>query len=113
MRPKHPLKGWRAGRGNRENGSTPDNNVELLLGSPRKDRKNSGLTAIHMYFRFNPRSGMVLLVAASDKVPVYYNQDGEWKELKHPATRVLYQRTTRLKLAAFEYDFTFLISPSS
>lgn len=103
--PKVLQLGWRAGRGSSR---IEERNVEFLLAAPR-DSNSRYLAHIHMYFRFNRKSGMLMLVAGSSKEPVYYNIAGVWKELMHPSEKLLYQTATMLRVGPFEYELLYTV----
>ncbi|MCJ1242889.1 signal transducing kinase of the PAK [Trapelia coarctata] len=103
--PKALQWGWRAGRGSSR---IAERNVEFLLAAPR-DPNSRYLAHIHMYFRFNRKSGMLMLVAGSSKEPVYYNIAGVWKELIHPSEKLLYQTATMLRVGPFQYELLYTI----
>ncbi len=103
--PKFLNLGWMAGRGT---SNLQDRNVDFLLAKPR-DPKSRNVANVHICFRFNRISGMLMLVAVSSKAPVYLNLAGTWHELEYQSEKLLYQTTTTIKLGPFEYDFEYTV----
>lgn len=104
--PGRPARGWRVGKGSSH---ASDHNVDFLM-APPKDSKRKYLAIIHMFFRFNLRSGMLMLVAASPERPVLLYTDGEWIALRYPAKRVLHLRSNKIRLGQYEYDLIYTVS---
>ena len=103
--PRYPRMGWRAGEGSSNDIHTKQPTVELQLGPPEK----GSLNPINMYFRFNTSSGLFMLCGGNQKQAVEYYQDGEWIRLFHPNSRVFQQRSTKIRIARYEYEFVFTI----
>ena len=57
--PEMPHLGWRVGRGTSK--SLANRNVDFLLAKPG-DNMGKSLASIHMMFRFNKKSGFLMLV---------------------------------------------------
>ena len=100
VQPMYPNQGWRVGKGTSK---TTNRKVEFLLAPPGY-HQSKHLASIHLFFRFNQMSGMLMLVAGSEKAPVRYNVGGVWKELSYPSEKLLYQTTTTLSLGPFTYE---------
>ena len=106
--PSRLAQGWRVGKGNSQAGGS---NVDFLL-APAGDSKRRYLANVHMFFRFNVRSGMLMLVAAHSDRQVHFYVDGEWNALSYPAKRVLHLRSNKLRLYQYEYDLVYTVSPA-
>lgn len=104
--PGQPAQGWRVGKGSSH---ASDHNVDFLM-APPKDSKRKHLAIIHMFFQFNLRSGILMLVAASPERPVLLYTDGEWIALRYPAKRVLHLRSNKIRLGQYEYDLIYTVS---
>lgn len=89
--PAIPRLGWRAGRGSSQQ---TDRGVDLLLARPRAISSKS-LASVHMRFRFNDRSGFLMLMGGSDKVPVEVKVSNYQLDLGEQL--LLYQSTTVLR----------------
>ena len=87
---------------------TGGSDVEFLL-APAGDSKRRYLANVHMFFRFNVRSGMLMLVAAHPDRQVHLYVDGEWNALSYPAKRVLHLRSNKLRLYQYEYDLVYTV----
>ncbi len=103
--PERADQGWRVGKGTSH---TTNQNVDFLM-SPPRDSKRKQLAILHMFFRFNLNSGILILVAASLERPVHIYIEGEWVALRHPAKRVLHLRSNRLRLGECEYDLIYTV----
>ena len=105
IQPMYPNQGWRVGKGTSK---TMNRKVEFLLARPGYQQSRH-LANVHLFFRFNHVSGMLMLVAGSEKAPVHYNVGGVWKELSYPSEKLLYQTATTLRLGPFDYELTYTI----
>lgn len=99
------LRGWRAGKGTKTKQCI---DVDLLLASPR-DPKRSSLARVGFSFRFNPQSGMLMLVAEDMRRPVSYFVKGKWVELRHPAELVLFKQEDIIRVDDHEYILIFTL----
>jgi hypothetical protein len=104
--PANPALGWRVGRGTHK--IKPDRGVDFQLAPPR-DPQSRALASIHMLFRFNRKSGMLMLVAGSSKAPVHYYNNGEWQSLEAPNVKVLHRPSTILRVGQLEYELVYTI----
>lgn len=104
--PEMPHLGWRVGRGSSK--GTTNRNVDLLLAKPGDNRSKS-LANIHMLFRFNRKSGFLMLRGASPKVPVEYSIGGSWRTLGYEKEQLLYQFSTMLRAGVCEYKLEYTI----
>ena len=103
--PEMPHLGWRVGRGS---GKLPNRGVDLMLAKPGAN-KGKSLAYIHLVFRFNRRSGFLMLRAGSEKVPVEYKLNGVWKTLTYRQEQLMYQLSTTLRAGACEYELEYTI----
>lgn len=105
--PEHPQVGWRVGRGSSKNSS--NRGVDLLLAKPG-DALSKSLANIHMLFRFNQKSGFLMLKAGSPKMPVEYKRSGVWKTLEYENEQIMYQSSTTLRAGTCEYELEYTIA---
>ena len=98
-------KGWRVGKGDSK---TKELVVDFLI-APVGSKLRKQLARVHLFFRFNHTSGMLILVAVDMVKPVYIYVNGQWEELKYPRTRVLYQQTNMIKLGSLQYELTYTV----
>ena len=104
--PAMPLLGWRAGRGSSKQ---TDRGVDLLLARPSAISSKS-LASVHMLFRFNGRSGFLMLMGGSNKVPVEVKGSNcQWTELNVGEQMLLYQSTTVLRAGLCEYELEYIV----
>lgn len=105
--PEMPHLGWRVGRGS--NKSPANRGVDLLLSRPG-DILSKSLASVHMLFRFNPRSGFLMLVGGSSKVEVEYKVHGVWESLGFQEQRLLYQSATMIRAGTCEYELEYTMA---
>ena len=105
--PELPHIGWRVGRGSSK---WPSNRgVDLLLAKPG-DTQSKSLASTHMVFRFNCKSGFLMLQGGKSKVPVkYYHQSGVWETLEFEDEQLMYQVSTMLQAGACEYELQYTV----
>ena len=103
--PMYLNQGWRVGKGTSK---TMNRKVEFLL-APPGHQQSRHLANVHLFFRFNRVSGMLMLVAGSEKAPVLYNVGGVWKDLSYPSEKLLYQTATTLRLGPFDYELVYTV----
>ena len=101
-----PHLGWRVGRGT--NKAPRNRNVDLLLAKPRDNRSKS-LANIHMVFRFNPKSGFLMLRGGSQKASVEHSMSGIWEKLVYEKEQVMYQCSTMLRAGVCEYELEYTV----
>lgn len=104
--PEIPQLGWRVGRGASK--WQPNRGVDLLLAIPR-DNLGKSLASIHMVFRFNAKSGFLMLRGGSAKVPVEYSKNGVWKSLEFEKEQLMHQSSTILRAGRCEYELKYTV----
>lgn len=104
--PEMPHLGWRVGRGASKLLST--RGVDLLLATPR-DSLGKSLASTHMVFRFNRKSGFLMLRGGSPKVPVEYSKNGTWEKLEYQNERLMHQSSTMLRAGMCEYELEYTV----
>ena len=104
--PELPHVGWRVGRGTSKYPST--RGVDLLLAKPG-DIRSKSLANIHMLFRFNQKSGFLMLRAESPKMPVEYNRSGIWETLEYENEQIMYQSSTMVRAGTCEYELKYTV----
>ncbi len=67
-------------RGGRGKGGLSNRGVDMLLAQPG-DIRSKSIASLHLAFRFNLKSGFLMLRGGSQKVPVEINMNGTWKAL--------------------------------
>ena len=103
--PEMPHVGWRVGRGASK---LPNRNVDLLLAKPR-DNLGKSLASVHMLFRFNSRSGFLMLKAGSSKASVKLKMGTTWIVLEDGMERLMHQPATVLRVGACEYELEYTV----
>lgn len=106
IRPEIPHFGWKAGRGTSKIPKT--RNVDLLLATPGNVLGKS-LASVHMVFRFNRLSGLLMLRGGSQKASVEFRIDGVWHKLGFQEEQLMYQRATMLRAGKCEYELEYTI----
>lgn len=104
--PEFPHLGWRVGRGARKLSTT--RGVDFLLSKPA-DSRSMSLASVHMVFRFNRRSGLLMLQGGSPKVPVEYKLGDKWIKLNYGEEFLIYEALTRIRAGACEYDLEHIV----
>lgn len=104
--PELPHLGWRVGRGTSKCPST--RGVDLLLAKPG-DILSKPLASIQMLFRFNRKSGFLMLRGGSPKMPVEYNRSGVWETLEYENEQIMYQFSTMLRAGTCEYELEYTV----
>ena len=97
--------GWRAGRGTSK---LPNRNVDILLAS-KGDNRGRSLASVHMVFRFNPRSGFLMLMGGTPRVPVELKTNGAWKALEFDEEQLIHQPVTMLRAGTCEYELEYTV----
>ena len=104
--PEFPHLGWRVGRGT---GKSPANRgVDLLLSKPG-DQLSRSLASIHMIFRFNRQSGLLMLKGGSHKAPVQYRSGGKWVKLEYDEEHLVYEASTKIRAGMCEYELEYTV----
>lgn len=104
--PSLPNVGWRVGKGTSK--SPANRGVDLLLARPR-DVLSKPLASMHMLFRFNLKSGFLMLKAASQKSPVEFKIGGAWEKLEYNKEQLMYQPATMLRVGNCEYELEYTV----
>lgn len=104
--PQMPHLGWRVGRGASKWLSS--RGVDFLLAMPR-DSLGKSLASTHMVFRFNRKSGFLMLRGGSPKVPVEYRKNGVWESLEFENERLMHQSSTMLRAGMCEYELEYTV----
>lgn len=105
--PQTPHLGWRVGKGTSKFGAS--RGVDFLLSKPG-DKLSRSLASTHMLFRFNPRSGFLLLVAGSPKSPVKFRNGRVWESLAFQEQRLMHQPVTVLRAGSCDYELEYTVS---
>lgn len=108
--PLYPKLGYRAGKGHSDpHHDVNYNGVEILLAQPgNQGRKH--LSAIHCLFRFNPSSGVLMIVSEARLKLLEIFVQGSWKVIPYKDQYALYQKTTRIRFGGrLEYEFVYTV----
>lgn len=105
--PQMPHLGWRVGKGTSK--SPANRGVDLLLAKPG-DILGKSLASVHMLFRFNMKSGFLMLWGGSPKAPVEFKMGGIWIKLEYNKEQLMYQPATILRAGACEYELEYTIA---
>ena len=105
--PEMPHLGWRVGKGTSK--SPVHRGVDLLLAKPG-DILSKSLASVHMLFRFNLRSGFLMLRGGSLKASVEFKMGSVWEKLEYKEEQLMYQPATMLRAGACEYELEYTIA---
>jgi hypothetical protein len=104
--PALPNVGWRVGKGTSK--SPANRGVDFLLAKPG-DKSSRTLANVHMLFRFNLKSGFLMLKASSPKANVEFKSGGTWGSLEYGEEHLLHQPATMLRVGGLEYELEYTV----
>lgn len=114
--PDRSDRGWTVGRGRqaRPEGlgrrASATIEVDFLLAKPH-DPLSRRIAPVHFLLQIHRRSGALLVTAASDALPLEYQEGGVWHKLAYREKRVICQPSMLLRLdrdCEFEFKITVL-----
>ncbi|ERF71973.1 hypothetical protein EPUS_07443 [Endocarpon pusillum Z07020] len=104
--PEMPHIGWRVGRGTSK---VPMNRgVDLLLAKPGHPWGKK-IASVHLLFRFNLRSGFLVMSAQSQKTLVEVKVGTTWERLAYKGERLIHQPTVLVRAGVCEYELEYTV----